>query len=59
MTGQQKQAGKPAPRTSAGGSFASDFVMVFTLRNGQVVEFQEFTDSAALNASFAPLAASV
>jgi ketosteroid isomerase-like protein len=27
--------------------------MVFTLRNEKVTEFQEFTDSAAVNASFA------
>lgn len=39
-------------KTSAGGSFDSDFVMVFTLRNGRVTEFQEFLDSAALNAAF-------
>lgn len=39
-------------KTSAGGSFDSDFVMVFTLRNGKVTEFQEFLDSAALNAAF-------
>jgi len=45
--------------TSAGGSFDSDFVMVFTLRDGKVTEFQEFLDSAALNAAFASTAASV
>jgi ketosteroid isomerase-like protein len=45
--------------TSAGGSFDSDFVMVFTLQNGKVTEFQEFLDSAALNAAFASTAASV
>ena len=39
-------------KTSTGGSFDSDFVMVFTLRNGKVTEFQEFLDSAALNAAF-------
>ena len=41
-------------KTSTGGSFDSDFVMVFTLRNGKVTEFQEFLDSAGLNAAFAP-----
>src|SRR3954470_6422573 len=39
--------------TSAGGSFDSDFVMVFTVTNGKVTAFQEFLDSAALNAAFA------
>jgi ketosteroid isomerase-like protein len=38
--------------TSIGKSFDSDFAMVFTLRNGKVVRFQEFTDSAAVNASY-------
>ena len=27
--------------------------MVFSLRNGNVAEFQEFTDSAAVNAAYA------
>jgi uncharacterized protein len=45
-------------KTSTGGSFDSDFVMVFTLRNGKVTEFQEFLDSAALNAAFAPASVS-
>jgi ketosteroid isomerase-like protein len=26
--------------------------MVFTLRNGKVVQFQEFSDSAAINAAY-------
>jgi len=39
--------------TPAGKGFDSDFVMVFTLRNGRVTEFQEFTDSAAINAAYA------
>lgn len=34
-------------------SFDSDFAMVFTLRNGQVTRFQEFCDSAAINAAYA------
>lgn len=41
--------------TPGGGSFDSDFVMVFTVRNGRVTEFQEFLDSAQLNAAFAPV----
>ena len=39
--------------TSAGKGFDSDFAMVFTLRNGKVTAFQEFTDSAAVNAAYA------
>jgi ketosteroid isomerase-like protein len=31
----------------------SDFAMVFTLRNGKVTHFQEFCDSAAINAAYA------
>lgn len=33
-------------------SFDSDFAMVFTLRNGKVTHFQEFCDSAAINAAY-------
>ena len=44
-------------KTKNGGSFDSDFVMVFTLRNGKVVAFQEFLDSAAYNAAFASVPA--
>ena len=36
-----------------GKSFDSDFVMVFTLRDGRVTNFREFTDSAGINAAFA------
>jgi uncharacterized protein len=32
--------------------FESDFAMVFTLREGKVVHFQEFTDSAGVNAAW-------
>jgi ketosteroid isomerase-like protein len=39
--------------TSTGGAFDSDFVMVFTINAGKITEFQEFLDSAALNAAFA------
>jgi ketosteroid isomerase-like protein len=30
----------------------SDFVMVFTLRDGKIARFREFTDSAGINAAF-------
>jgi len=33
-------------------TFDSDFAMVFTLRDGKVTHFQEFTDSAAINAAY-------
>ena len=39
--------------TPKGKTMDSDFVMVFTLRDGKVSHFQEFLDSAALNAAFA------
>ena len=38
---------------STGRTFDSPFVMVFTLRDGKVATFREFTDSAAINAAFA------
>jgi uncharacterized protein len=38
---------------ATGRTFDSDFVMVFTLRDGRVAAFQEFTDSAGINAAFA------
>jgi uncharacterized protein len=44
--------GHYAATTPIGRSFDSDFAMVFTLRNGKVVEFQEFTDSAQVNAAY-------
>jgi ketosteroid isomerase-like protein len=37
--------------TPIGKKFDADFAMVFTVRNGRVVEFQEFTDSADVNAA--------
>lgn len=43
--------------TGVGKTFDSDFAMVFTLRNGKVTEFQEFCDSAALNAAYTGAAA--
>ena len=46
--------GHYAAKSPSGRSFESDFVMVFTLRNGKVVHFQEFSDSAAINAAYEP-----
>jgi ketosteroid isomerase-like protein len=43
---------KPTGRT-----FSSDWVMVFTLKDGRVTQFQEFADSAALVKAFATAAA--
>jgi ketosteroid isomerase-like protein len=37
--------------TSIGKTFDADFAMVFTVENGKVTAFQEFTDSAAINAA--------
>jgi ketosteroid isomerase-like protein len=45
--------------TTTGRSFDSDFAMVSALRNGKIARFQEFTDSAAVNAAFAPVVAGV
>jgi ketosteroid isomerase-like protein len=33
-------------------TFDSDFAMVFTLRDGKVTHFQEFSDSAGINAAY-------
>jgi ketosteroid isomerase-like protein len=44
--------GRYAATVKSGRRFASDWAMVFTLRNGQIATFQEFTDSAAINAAF-------
>lgn len=41
--------------TPAGTGFDSDFAMVFTLRNGKIVRFQEFCDSAAIDAAYASI----
>ena len=45
--------------TSIGKSFEADFSMVFTLTNGKVSHFQEFTDSAAINAAYSVVGAAV
>ena len=39
--------------TPIGKSFDADFAMVFTLRNGKILRFQEFSDSAGINAAYA------
>ena len=39
---------------ATGKRFESDFVMVFTLKDGRICGFKEFTDSAAVNEAFAP-----
>ena len=44
--------GHYAATTSGGGTLDADFAMIFTFRNGKVVEFQEFTNSAAVNAAY-------
>jgi ketosteroid isomerase-like protein len=44
--------GHYAAQVPTGRGFDSDFVMVFTLRDGKVVQFQEFSDSAAINAAY-------
>jgi hypothetical protein len=49
--------GRYTAKTSGGKDFDADFVMVFALKRGKVAEFQQFTDAAALNASFAVAAA--
>ncbi len=38
---------------ATGKTMDSDFAMVFTLRDGKVATFREFTDTAAVNAAFA------
>ena len=39
--------------TASDGKDPLDFAMVFTLKDGKVIRFREFTDSAAINAAFA------
>lgn len=39
-------------RTTPGGTFEGDWVMVFTIANGRVTRFREYTDTAAINAAF-------
>lgn len=35
-----------------GRTVQSDWVMVYTLKNGKVVQFREYVDSAAVNAAY-------
>ena len=44
--------GHYAATTPIGKSFDSDFAMVFTLRSGKITRFQEFCNSAAINAAY-------
>ncbi len=37
---------------ATGRSFDADFVMVFTVRNGKIAAFREYTDTAAVNDAF-------
>jgi len=37
---------------ATGRSFDLDFVHVFTLSNGKIVKFREYTDAAAINSAF-------
>ena len=46
--GHYRSITKPSGKT-----FDADFAMVFTLKDGKLVRFREFTDSAAVNAAFA------
>jgi ketosteroid isomerase-like protein len=46
-------------KSPLGKTFDSDFAMVFTLKDGKVSHFQEFSDSAAINAAFATVASAV
>jgi uncharacterized protein len=41
-----------ATAKATGRPFKSEWTMVFTFKNGKVVEFKEYADSAAINASF-------
>ena len=42
-----------AKATKTGKVVDADFAMVFTLRDGKVATFREFTDGAGINAAFA------
>jgi ketosteroid isomerase-like protein len=37
-----------------GRTVSSDWVMIFTLRNGTVIHFREYADSAGVNAAYQP-----
>jgi ketosteroid isomerase-like protein len=40
-------------RVMKGGTFESDWAMVYRMRDGKVTQFQEFTDVVAVDAAFA------
>ena len=46
-------AGQALVKPGTRRTFDADFAMVFTLKDGKVVRFREFTDSAGVNAAFA------
>ena len=48
--------GSYAARTSTGKRIDSEWVMLFGFRNGKIAEFQEFTNTAMLNAAFESVA---
>lgn len=50
--------GSYAARTSTGHRIESEWVMLFGFRDGKIAEFQEFTNTALLNAAFESVAAS-
>jgi uncharacterized protein len=43
----------------SGGSMSSSWVMVFTLKNGKVIDFKEYSDSAQIVRAYKGVAASV
>lgn len=45
--------GQYTARTTNGGRVDSEWVMILTVRNGKIVAFKEFSDSAQLNAAYA------
>jgi len=45
--------------TTTGRAFDSDFAMVSAMKNGRIATFQEFTNSAAVHAAFAPVGTGV
>jgi ketosteroid isomerase-like protein len=47
-----------AAKTSTGRRLDSEWMMLFTFRNDKIAEFQEFTNTAMLNAAFESVAVS-
>ena len=48
-TGQEAYVGQSK---KPGRTFQTDFVMVFTLKDGKVVRFREYLDAETVNAAF-------